>query len=448
MKVKMMKVAAFACLTLVGVQGFSQLPKITKPKIPSSLPSVPSGGSNSGGSVPVPAKDPSGLFSNVTDDPSAEAHRRIAAENLEKIDGWYKSPSMNYADLKQTMFENERELGYVVKLEPNVNRSKYDERYLPLKARAEKEIAAYEEAVKIEELVSDEFNAPIQFEKHNPMTFRTDSYGAHQACFCRQYASETKTLAEYEDAKKKYDGYMTQLHGYSDEQTQKYFSNMATCLDNGNKYAVWASTEYLQSDVVAYNTANWESKPKSVIERADDYLAALDRIENDNSIRLNEASKSSIASAKSTATKIKTDSETYISSGKYQAWKDKMWAAEIAKVFMPKAATKNASLEAGAIAYVKGEEFKENFLIPNDITLSSTLRTVTLTIEPLVEKNEWDLPKWQYHEVWVAFKDSEGKCYRVPVYASYTYKGGGTYATVPIWGADSPEEMACDNVMK
>lgn len=50
--------------------------------------------------------------------------------------------------------------------------------------------------------------------------------------------------------------------------------------------------------------------------------------------------------------------------------------------------------------------------------------------------------------MWVSFKAKDGKCYMAAVYASYTYKGGGTYANEPTWGADRPEEMACENASK
>jgi hypothetical protein len=105
-------------------------------------------------------------------------------------------------------------------------------------------------------------------------------------------------------------------------------------------------------------------------------------------------------------------------------------------------------LEAGAINYVKGAEYTEYLTGRKDSPVASTFRAITATATPYVKKNEYGLPLYEYHELWVAFKGKDGKCYRCAVYASYTYKGGGTYATVPTWGGDAPEEMACDNVLK
>jgi hypothetical protein len=99
------------------------------------------------------------------------------------------------------------------------------------------------------------------------------------------------------------------------------------------------------------------------------------------------------------------------------------------------------------MVYIKDVEFAE-YVGDGDEKPVTTLRAVTVTVEPIVSHNEFGIPKWQYHEIWVAYKGKTGKCYRVPVYATYTYKGGGTYATVPNWSADSPEEMACGNVTK
>lgn len=125
-----------------------------------------------------------------------------------------------------------------------------------------------------------------------------------------------------------------------------------------------------------------------------------------------------------------------------------MHAAEIAKVFLPKAATKNATLEAGAMNYVKGTEYNDYLKGRSDSQVASTMRAVTTTASTYIKKNEYGLPLYEYHEIWVAFKGKDGKCYMCAVYASYTYKGGGVYSTTPTWGADAPEEMACDNVMK
>lgn len=459
MKMHSLRLGMMALLAIVGTHAMAQLPKI--PKVPKvTTPSLPStgggsnsggsssGGSNSGGANLPGGKDESGLFSNITDDQNAYYHRKTAVENLNKIDAEYKKTSINYYEFKKLVASNEVTLGHIMKLEPKVDRSKYDERYLPLKNRADKEFAAYDDAVKLESLFQKEFNASEKMITPDPLTFRTDTYGAKSECYCRNYDSETKTLADFEAAKKQYDADVAQLVGYSDDQTQKIFANMATCLKNGNAYAMWAAGENFEKAVAGFNTENTASKPKRVIERCEAYSEALGRIESDYSIRLDDAAKSALSGAKAKCAKIKADNEEYISSGRFQAYLDKVHAEEIAKVFLPKAATKNSSLEAGAIAYIKGSKYAEYIKGLEYAPVSSTVRAVTLTTAPYVHKNDYGIPLYQYHELAVAFKTSDGKCWYAMVYANYTYKGGGTYETVPNWGADEPEEMACGNIMK
>lgn len=437
-------------MVLISANSFGQLPKvkIEKPKVNIDVPKIEKGSGSNDINIPG-RKDASGLFSNITDDPSADVHRKNAVKNLETMEVEYSKTAVDYEMLTKLMFENERTLGHILKLEPNINRSRYDERYLSLKERADKENAAYAEATKLEQQFEQDFNAPKDLKKPDPLTFRTDTYSAHHQCYCRNYSSETKTLQEFNDAKKQYETYTSQLVGYSNESTQTIFANMETCIQNGNAYAVWASTENLDKAVVAYNTENKASKPKRVIQRCDEYLAALERIETDNSILLDEKSKSAISKAKVSVQTIKTEAETYISSGEYQKYLDKVHAEEIAKVFMPAAAMKNATLENGAMNYVKGAEYND-YLKNNsgDSEVASTFRAVCVSKVPYVKKNEYGIPLYEYHEIWVAYKGKDGKCYLTAVYASYTYKGGGTYETTPIWGADAPDEMACENVSK
>jgi hypothetical protein len=445
------KLVLLASIALIGFNAMAQLPKITKPKITTPTISMPNsgGGSNSGGSTPsVLVKDPSGLFTNVTDDPSAQSHRRIAAENLEKMDSWFKSGTVDYDDLSKLLFENERELGYVVKLEPKVDRSKYDARYLPLKARAEKEDAIYKQAVELEKTLKNEFNASAEFEKHNPMTFRTESYGAHQQCYCRNDKADVKPLADYEATKKQYLDLTAQLTGYKDEGTQNLITNMASCYKNGNSYAVWASKENLNEAVVAYSTTTKPAEPKKVITRCEEYLAALGRVETDNSFPFDAATKTAIAEGKAACNKTKADAETYISSGEFQKYKDKVRAEQAAKEFMPAAKGHNTTLEAGAATFIKGTEYAEYLVRIEESPVVSTMRTVMETEDYYVHKNDIGIPEYQYHEFTVAYKAKDGRCYKATVYATYTYKGGGTYATVPKWSADAPVELACANVTK
>ena len=76
------------------------------------------------------------------------------------------------------------------------------------------------------------------------------------------------------------------------------------------------------------------------------------------------------------------------------------------------------------------------------------MRTVMETEDYYVHKNDIGIPEYQYHEFTVAYKAKDGRCYKATVYATYTYKGGGTYATVPKWSANEPIELSCANVAK
>jgi hypothetical protein len=442
-----LRFAVVACTALLGLNAIAQLPKLTKPKV--TMPTVTTGGSKStsASDVGIGKKDPSGLFSNCTDDESADYHRKSVVANLATMEAEFKKTTIDYEALTKLVFENERSLGSILKLEPKVDRSKYDEKYLPLKARADKQNTAYAEAQKLESLFSKEFSANPEMISPDPISFRTESYGGHSQCYCRNYRSETKTLAEFEAAKKQYEEYVSQMVGYSDAETQKRFANMTTCLANGNKYAVWAAKENLEKAVVAYNTEKKAANPKTVIARCEEYLAGLERIETDNSLRLDAAAKAALTEGKATTSKIKADAETYLTGGGYEKYLATEHAAAIAKVFMPKAGGKDATLEAGALAYVKGAEYGE-YIASSDIKVASTVRVVTVSADYRVHKNDYGLPLYQYKEFAVAFKGADGKCYIASVYANYTYKGGGTYATVPDWGANRPDEMACANVSK
>lgn len=454
----------FKALSLIGLfslvcgtNNYAQFGGITLPKpkakdVVNSATKATSGsnssssGSNTTGTVKLGGSDASGLFSNVGDDPSADAHRKAAVSNLQAIEAEYGKTAIDYVSLGKLLKDTDQRLEFVKKLEPNCNTTKFVEKYSPWKDRGSKDLAKYDRVKELEKLIDKEFSAPTKYETYSPLTFRTKDYGAKDECYCRSYDTYTKTYAEYVTAKNEYDGLTKELVGYKDERSQTLFANMATCIQNGNQYAVWASKENLEKDVVQYNTANYALKPKDVISRCDKYTEGLGRIESDYSLSLDETAKAALAEARSKIAKIKADAETYISSGEYQKHLDKLHKEEIAKVFLPKAVTKNSTLEQGAINYIKGEEYSE--YVGAEESVASTYRAVTLTVEPLVVKNEYDLPKWQYHEMWVSYKGKDGKCYRVAVYASYTYKGGGVYASTPTWGADAPQEMACENVNK
>jgi hypothetical protein len=141
---------------------YGQLPKISKPKINVS---VPGNSDVKASDVGLGGKDPSGLFKNITNDESANVHRKNAVTNLSAIESEYAKTSVDYEVLTKLMFENERTLGHVMKLEPKVDRSNYDAKYLPLKEKADKQNAVYVEIVKLEKSFQKDFSAPTEFKK-------------------------------------------------------------------------------------------------------------------------------------------------------------------------------------------------------------------------------------------------------------------------------------------
>jgi len=442
MKTTTKAVLSFAIMAILSFSVQGQI-KIKKPKI--KTPKVSLG---SGNTVAIPSKDPSGLFSNCTDDASAKSHRRNAVENLEKLEAEYKKESVDYKALQKLMSSNERTLGFILKLEPKVKADKYNERYLPLKERANKELAIYEKAQVLEKLFHEEYITPYKYKNYNPLTFRTDSYGAKNECFCRVYDHE-KTLIDFNTSKKQYEDLSAQQVGYSHENTQEIFSNMTDCLIKGNEYAIWASKDNVQKEIVDFSTKERPLNPERVIKKCDNYLEAFVRIESDNSLNLSTDAKTAIVEGKATVESTKKEAEVYISSGAFEAHKEKLHQDRIAKEFLPKSVGTNGSIQAGAMKYVKGEEMK-NYLT-NRLSrkaVSSTLKAHMATTKPYIKKNDYDLPKYKYHKVWVAFKDTEGKCFKVMVYATYQYMGGGTYESTPTYSADKPIEMACSNVNK
>lgn len=456
----MLRATFLACLMALGLGVSAQIPKIKKPTVKVEAPKINSGGSsngsgsgsNSGSSssgnktAPVGSQDdPSGLFKKITDDVNAQGHRRIAVENLNKLTAEYEKTSIHYINLEKLLSDNEKTLGIVMKLEPEVDRSPYDAKYQPLKARADKEIGDFKEASKLENLFLKEFGAPTDYKTPEVATFRKDE----RACYCRRYTSLTKPYSEFVTAKKQYETLTANLVGYTDDQTQKILTGVATCIENGNKYAIYAGGEGLEKTLMNKVAEKKDAEPQTAIKYCDEYNTGLDRIISDFSLDLSAEAKSALAKGKSDVNATKKELEEYISSGRYQAYLDKMHAEEIAKVFMPKAGSKNASLESGAVSYVKGAKFKTH-LEYNDHThsVASTSRVVTVSEGVKVVKNDAGIPVYKYYELSVAYKGSDAKCYLVTVYVQYEYMGGGTYSNTGKWSSENPEEMACANVNK
>lgn len=462
------------CLITISCLSFNAVGQIniTKPKIEVKKPNIELGkkgsegssgsgnSSSSGGTSVLSKSDPSGLFDNVSEDPSAELHRKRAVENLEGLEAEFKKETVDYIKVDGYYSDAEQRLGFIAKLEPGTDATKFRTRYAPSKERAVKELEIYSRVKTLEAKLQNNFRtttfyskdesiATKEFKTPNPLTFRVPGYGVTRTCYCRDREENTSTYTEFENTVNEYDELKAQLAGYNDAVTNEFISTMNECVSDGNKYAVWASSEQLQVAVVNYGAENKIANPKEVIKRCEEYTAGLDAIATDYSLNLDQNAKNALEQGKSEVAKVRSESELYISSGEYQKYLDKVHAEEIAKVFMPKAATKNATMEAGAMKYIKGEEYG-NYL-KNSVgisAVSSTIRAVSLSGTYMVHKNEFGIPEYQYKEYCVAYKDVEGKCYKVAVYASYTYKGGGVYDTIPNWSADSPEELSCDNVNK
>ena len=137
---------ALSGIMLLSFNSNSQI-KIKKPKLSVKTPKVKTPEREDLG---IGKKDPSGLFTNCSDDPSADSHRRNAVENLEKLEAEYAKSSVDYDVVSKLIFNNERSLGYVVKLEPKVKSELYYARYTPIKEKADKQLPIYEKAQNLE----------------------------------------------------------------------------------------------------------------------------------------------------------------------------------------------------------------------------------------------------------------------------------------------------------
>lgn len=426
--------------------------KIKKPSISLEKPKIDLGGTKSGsdsGNTGILKKtDASGLFTNVTEDPSANHHRKSAVEKLDLLDAENAKASPDYKEVRRISNEINKHLESVLKLEPDVDAAKYNERYAPVKLKAEEDLTVYDEVTKMENDFDLNYRSGSPNETADPLNFRIpQGYRETAPCYCRAW-DQTWTYADFTANQEKYHGLTGKLKGYSDDATEKTLTSMATCVASGNKYAAWASKDKLQTEILDYSTKMKPESPNKVIKRCDEYLEALTRIETDPSLNLDAAAKNALVAGKAQVNKTKAESELYISSGEFDIYKEKLATEAAAKVFLPKAVT-SSGLESGAKTYISGAEYKA-YLVDNlgKSPVTSTLKAVCVSADYHVVKNDLGIPKYQYKEFWVAYKGTDGKCYMAAVYANYTYKGGGTFTTIPNWQADGPERMACENVNK
>lgn len=411
-------------------------PKVEVPKIKTPKVELPTDSDNNKGSSKTSSKTDvkigsksSGSFDNVTEDPSANSHRRNCDEKLDFIIAEYAKPARNYSEIFKQEESINKAYEFVKKLEPNVDGSRFEAKHNPIKERVAADLVSYNRAKELEKEFSNNYSYEKEYKEYTFEKYQSN------LCYCKYYYNKTASkYSEYQPLKTEYDALLVKLAGYSHEDTKIIFERVASCHTNGNTYATWVGNAKIQ-ELEAFATKNEANEPKDVIKKANEYITVSDMLAADPSFPITTAAKTALASGKASAEKIKNSADTYISSGRYQAHLDKLYQEKIAKVFMPKSTVKNASLEQSAIAYIKGED------------VGTPSRAVTIHADHKVVKLDNGIPKYQFKEIVVATK-KDGKCFKVSVYASYTYKGGGTYATAPTWGYDKPEEMACENLNK
>lgn len=410
-------------------------PKVDVPKIKTPKVEVPTGGDDNKSSgkssgktdVKIGSKS-SGSFDNVTEDPSANSHRRNCDEKLDFLIAEYAKPTRNYSEI----FANEESInkayGFVKKLEPNVDGSRFEAKHKPIQERVAADLVSYNRAKELEKEFNNKYSYSRFYEKY---TFENYiKYG----CYCKNSNKEVTKYTDFQPLRSEYEAILVKISGYSDVDSKNRLMSADSCYAHANTYATWVGNTKIQ-EIEAFAAQNEANEPKEVSKKASEFITVSDMLAADPSFPITTETKTALASGKARAEKVKNSADTYISSGRYQAHLDKLYQEKIAKVVMPKSTVKNASLEQSAIAYIKGED------------VGTPSRAVTIHADHKVVKLNNGIPKYQFKEIVVATK-KDGKCYKVSVYASYTYKGGGTYATTPTWGYDKPEEMACENVNK
>lgn len=439
---------AFACLILCA-SSFAQLPKINKPKLPSAgLPKVNNNPNSAASSDQIGSgkRTPhsSGLFTNCSDYYHPAQKRDTAVKYLAKLESLLNQPTFSPTTLKDYKFKITSSLATISEHDPECDASKFEAKFGPIEQKADAQMAIYERLEAMDKQFQSDFNASAEVRKPSVLTFRTDSYGAHKNCYCGD--AKGQPYSDFEALKKEYDEKLTQSKGYKNENTQKIFERMVTCQQNGNVFAQWAAQDHYIGLVEKYNAEKKDADPDLVIKRCDEFMAGLGRIESDPTLALTSESKKSLADAKAKTAKIKSDAELYISSGGHKTYMDNKHATEIATVFLPKAVAKNPTLEQSAANFLKSDEYPT--WRTAEYQAVTTYKTVLVTSQPEVEKNDLGIPKYKYHEIWVSFKAKNGKCYMAPVFAKYEYMGGGVYATTPKYMPGLEKEMAAANVLK
>lgn len=402
------------------------------------------GGSSSLGKADPNAKtvaESGELFANTTDDFTAGYMRRTVTQYLTNLETELNKPDPNTEKAVQYVGKIDDLLKKVKEGEPNVDATVFMSVYNPMKNRVNGGGGAITKLKSLDAEFQSKFRVSDKYQEPNPLDFgKGADYTGFVLGYCSApFSSEKYTHAEYTTKKVEYDKLVTEVGQYSAPETEKIFKNMNTCLDNGNKYAVWASSTNLKEAIVDFNTANTTARPKMVIERCEEYLNALDRIEKDYSLNLSAEAKTSITNARKQITEVTKKNQEYISSGKYQVYLDKVHKEQIAKIFVPKASTSRPSLESAVAQNVKGREVY-------GMTVSQVFKTVSMSSNFVIEKNFLDLPKYKYYRYYLSVKTTDGKCLLISVYEQYEYAGGGTYLKKPDYKIGGVEEMSCKNV--
>lgn len=431
--------------------------EITKPKVETTSPKeeTNSGKPTSGEQKTLVniKSDPSGLFENISDDPSARSHRAEAVKNLELLEAEYAKEIVNYSSVEEYIAQIDKRLGMVVKLEPAVVKDKFEERYNQIKTPVLNDLEVIQPMKEMSKTLRNKFNASGEYREIEVLAYRKISgYQDAPACYCREH-DQTGTYTEFQQLKEDYRAAGAKVPKYKDEATEKSIDKMEKCLENSIKYVDFVTSTDYQKVIVAFSKQEKPSNPTAVITKCEEYLKGLDRIQTDPSINLPEASTNALQTTKVEVEKIKTEAEVYISSGEFEKHKAAVRAERAKLVEMPKAVAKSTSLESQAVNFIlKGESFRNYLASTHGDNKKgkpvSSIKTALLHSQCVVKKNALDIPLYQYKEIVVAYKDEDGLCQIVSVYAEYTYKGGGVYASEPTFSSDAPIQIACENINK
>lgn len=174
----------------------------------------------------------------------------------------------------------------------------------------------------------------------------------------------------------------------------------------------------------------WKLTPKTSIGRLKSGLEIIGVLEH-----LHTSKEPKFGKMRSKLTSEKKKFEEYISSGRYAAYREKLRQEMINSVRLGTVKTRNAQMEA-----LVRQRFSSK---------GTVLRVVILTSGWTVSKNKYNsIPKYMFHDVSLAIKKADGKCYRKSAQVKKDYLGGGRYGKMFVKEWDNEDEMNCANVNK